>query len=82
MYYGSGKAQNTAVDANLTAPLVDLGKGVLVERGASVSETRSIYFNYNLEAYLNYEKSFGVHKNHRAATADWLLPVAVTTPRL
>lgn len=62
VYYGSGKAQNTAVDANLTAPLVDLGKGVLVERGASVSETRSIYFNYNLEAYLNYEKSFGVHK--------------------
>lgn len=62
VYYGAGKAQNTALDANLTAPLVDLGSGVLVERGASVSETRAIYFNYNLEAYLNYEKSFGVHK--------------------
>jgi TonB-dependent starch-binding outer membrane protein SusC len=61
-YYGSGKAQNTATNADLAAPLVDLGKGVLVERGASVSETRSIYFNYNLETYLNYEKSFGVHK--------------------
>lgn len=61
-YYGSGKAQNTALDANLTAPLVDLGSGVLVERGASVSETRATYFNYNLEAYLNYEKSFGVHE--------------------
>ena len=62
VYYGSGKAQNTATNADLAAPLVDLGKGVLVERGASVSETRSIYFNYNLETYLNYEKSFGVHK--------------------
>lgn len=62
VYYGSGKAQNTALDANLTAPLVNLGNGVLVERGASVSETRATYFNYNLEAYLNYEKSFGVHE--------------------
>jgi len=62
VYFGSGKAQNTAVNANLDAPLVELGGGVMVERGASVSETRSIYFNYNLEAYLNYEKEFGDHK--------------------
>lgn len=62
VYYGSGKAQNTAVNGNLDAPLVDLGGGVMVERGASVSETRSIYFNYNLEAYLNYEKEFDAHK--------------------
>ena len=62
VYYGSGKAQNTAVNANLDAPLVDLGGGVMVERGASVNETRSIYFNYNLEAYLNYEKEFDKHK--------------------
>ncbi|TAD98756.1 MAG: SusC/RagA family TonB-linked outer membrane protein, partial [Bacteroidetes bacterium] len=62
VYYGSGKAQNTAVNANLDAPLVDLGGGIAVERGASVSETRSIYFNYNLEAYLNYEKEFDKHK--------------------
>ncbi len=62
VYFGSGKAQNTAVNANLDEPLVELGGGAMVSRGASVSETRAIYFNYNLEAYLNYEKEFGIHK--------------------
>ncbi|GAB4329848.1 MAG: TonB-dependent receptor [Flammeovirgaceae bacterium] len=61
-WYGSGKAQNTALNANLEEPLVDLGGGNLVKRGASVTEIRSIYFNYNLEAYLNYEKEIGKHK--------------------
>jgi TonB-linked SusC/RagA family outer membrane protein len=62
VWYGSGKAQNTALNANLEAPLVDLGGGALVRREASVTEIRSIYFNYNLEAYLNYEKEFDKHK--------------------
>lgn len=61
VYYGTGKAQNTALNADLDPNTVEIAPGVTIPVNNSVTESRSIYFNYNLEAYLNYEKEFGDH---------------------
>lgn len=57
-WYGPGKAQNTAVNADLDAPRVEIADSVFLERGASVYENRDTYLDLNFESFLNYERQF------------------------
>jgi TonB-linked SusC/RagA family outer membrane protein len=61
VYYGSGKAQNTALNEDLEPRMVEIADGVSVPFNNSVTEGRSTYLNYNLEAFVNYNKSIGDH---------------------
>ncbi|WP_224995530.1 TonB-dependent receptor [Cesiribacter sp. SM1] len=62
VFYGPGKAQNTASNEALDPFENDLN-GVLTPVPNNVTESRTVYFNYNLEAFLNYERTFDdVHK--------------------
>lgn len=58
VYYGSGKAQNTALNENLDPVMIDIGEGVLIPRNNNVTETKTTYFDYTLEAFLNYQETF------------------------
>ena len=62
VYYGSGKAQNTAANADLDKKTVEIVPGTFIPVENSVSETRTTYFDFNLEAFLNYNQTFGDHK--------------------
>lgn len=63
VYYGSGKAQNTAANANLDPKLTEIATDVLIPVYSNVTESRTTYFNYNLEAFLNFNHTFNeVHK--------------------
>jgi TonB-linked SusC/RagA family outer membrane protein len=64
-WYGAGKAQNTAANADLDPTTVQIGDevgGVTLERGARVTESKSSYLDYLVEGFLNYKKTFG--SNH------------------
>jgi TonB-linked SusC/RagA family outer membrane protein len=63
VYYGSGKAQNTASNENLDPFLTEIVTGTFVPVQNSVTETRTTYLDYNLEAFINYNKTFGT--NHK-----------------
>jgi TonB-linked SusC/RagA family outer membrane protein len=58
VYYGSGKAQNTALNAALDPRTTEIATGVSIPIYNNVAETRTSYFNYNLEAFLNYNRTF------------------------
>jgi TonB-linked SusC/RagA family outer membrane protein len=58
VWYGPGKAQNTALNANLDPTRVEIADSVFIERGASVFESRSTYIDLNAESYLNYDRIF------------------------
>lgn len=63
VYYGSGKAQNTASNEDLDPFLTEIVSGTFIPVQNSVTETRSTYLDFNLEAFLNYNKTFGTdHK--------------------
>lgn len=62
VWYGSSKAQNTALNANLDPPTVDIGSGLVIPRYSSVSESRTSFLDFNLESFLNFNKQFGDHK--------------------
>jgi TonB-linked SusC/RagA family outer membrane protein len=63
VWYGAGKAQNTALNANLDPNQRELADSVFVPVYSNVEEKRTTYFNYNLEAFLNYNRTFkGIHK--------------------
>lgn len=59
VYYGSGKAQNTAINEDLDPPMIEIADGVEIPVTNRVTEGRTSYFNYNLEAFLNYKRIFG-----------------------
>lgn len=61
VYYGSGKAQNTALNADLDPPMMEIASGVQIPVNNRVTEGRTSYFNYNLEAFLNYKRSINYH---------------------
>jgi TonB-dependent starch-binding outer membrane protein SusC len=61
VYYGSGKAQNTAINADLDPPMIEIADGVELPVHNRVTEARSSYLNYNLEAFVNYNNTFGNH---------------------
>lgn len=58
VYYGSGKAQNTTSSPNLIPDSVSLATGFKVPLLNNVSETQQTFYNYNLEAFLNYSQVF------------------------
>jgi TonB-linked SusC/RagA family outer membrane protein len=76
VYYGSGKAQNSATNEALVPDSIlvfskkydsvlvnnvwkkDYNVEYKIPRLNSVTETQQTYFNYNAEAYLNYNKVF------------------------
>jgi len=66
VWYGPGKAQNTALNENLDPTLVEIAPGVEIERGAAVYEGRSSFFDVNFESFVNYEKKIGVLHNVKA----------------
>src|SRR5690606_13545912 len=61
VYYGSGKAQNTAVNADLDPPMIEIADGVEVPVHTRVPEGRPTYFNYNLEAFLKSNRTINSH---------------------
>ncbi|SDZ39182.1 MULTISPECIES: SusC/RagA family TonB-linked outer membrane protein [Rhodonellum] len=62
VWYGAGKFANSARNANLDPVILNLG-GLEIERGASVSEGRNTFLDYNLEAFMNYNETFNeVHR--------------------
>lgn len=58
VYYGAGKPQNTALNEDLDPVITTIG-GQPTPIMNSVTESQSTYFDYNLEAFLNYNKTFG-----------------------
>ena len=62
-WYGPGKPQNTALNADLDPTIVEIAEGVEIERGASVFENRDSYVDLTFESFLNYERSWG--QDHR-----------------
>jgi TonB-linked SusC/RagA family outer membrane protein len=63
VWYGDGKYANTAANAALESPEVEIGDSIFIERGAAVYEERSSFLDLSYEAFLNYDKTFNeVHK--------------------
>lgn len=63
VWYGTGKAQNTALNENLDPKTREIATDVTIPIPASVTERKNTYFNYNFEAFLNYNQTFGdVHR--------------------
>ena len=58
VWYGPGKAQNTAINADLDPTLVEIAPGSTIERGASVYEGRSTYSDVNFESFINHDTKF------------------------
>lgn len=56
VWYGPGKAQNTAINEDLDPTLVEIADSVFIERGASVFEQRATYSDVQYEGFVNYEK--------------------------
>ena len=59
VYYGTGKAQNTALNENLDPNMTEIADGVSIPINNSVTESKTTYFDYTLEAFLNYDQRFG-----------------------
>ncbi|MFT6998017.1 MAG: TonB-linked SusC/RagA family outer membrane protein [Cryomorphaceae bacterium] len=58
VWYGPGKAPNTALNENLDPPLVEIADSTFLERGASVYENRDSYIDLTFESFLNYGRTF------------------------
>jgi TonB-linked SusC/RagA family outer membrane protein len=62
-WYGNGKFANTALNADLESPTVEIADGIFIERGAAVYEERSSYTDLSGESFLNYDQLFdSVHR--------------------
>ena len=55
VWYGPGKAPNTALNEDLDPTSVEIAPGTSVDRGASVYEQRASYSDLNFESFLNHE---------------------------
>ena len=63
VWYGDGKYANTAANAALESPEVEIGDSIFIERGAAVYEERSTFLDLSYEAFMNYDRTFNeVHK--------------------
>ncbi len=63
VWYGDGKYANTALNAELESPLVEIADDVFLERGAAVYEDRSSFLDLTYESFLNYDRIFdSVHR--------------------
>ena len=68
VWYGDGKYANTALNAQLVSPTVELATGVEIDRGAAVYEERNTYTDLSYEGFVNYDQIFA--KDHQVkATA-------------
>ncbi len=68
VWYGDGKYANTALNAQLVSPTVELATGVEIDRGAAVYEERNTYTDLSYEGFVNYDQVFA--KDHQVkATA-------------
>lgn len=66
VWYGPGKAQNTALNENLDPTQVEIADSVFIERGASVYENRDSYIDLTFESFLNYNHRIDDRNNIRA----------------
>lgn len=62
-WFGPGKYANTALNADLESPQVEIAPDVFLDRGASVNEERSSYVDQTFESFLNYDRY--IDSNHR-----------------
>lgn len=58
VWYGPGKAQNSAINEDLDPSLVEIGDSNFIERGASVYESRATYVDLTFESFVNYNHTF------------------------
>lgn len=58
VWYGPGKAQNSAINEDLDPSLVEIGDSNFIERGASVFESRATYIDLTFESFVNYNHTF------------------------
>lgn len=58
VWYGEGKYANSAINAELESPMVEIGDSIFIERGAAVYEDRSSFLDLTFESYLNYDRTF------------------------
>jgi len=58
VWYGPGKAQNTAINEDLDPSVVEIADSVYLERGSSVYENRDSYVDLTYESFLNYDRKF------------------------
>ena len=65
-WFGAGKAQNSAINANLDPSLVEIGDSVFIERGAGVYEARTSYLDLNYEGFFNYEQAIDENQTIKA----------------
>jgi TonB-dependent SusC/RagA subfamily outer membrane receptor len=66
VWFGPGKAQNTALNEQLDPTEIEIAPDVLIERGASVYEGRYTYTDLNYESFLNYSKEIRPKQNLKA----------------
>jgi len=57
VWFGPGKAQNSAVNEDLDPSQVEIAPGTTIDRGASVYEGRSTYSDLNFESFVNHSKT-------------------------
>jgi len=58
VWYGEGKYANTAINADLESPEVEIADSVFLTRGAAVYEERATFLDLTYESFLNYEKTW------------------------
>jgi len=58
VWYGEGKYANTAINADLESPEVEIADSVFLTRGAAVYEERASFLDLTYESFLNYEKTW------------------------
>lgn len=58
VWFGPGKAQNSALNEDLDPTQVEIAPGTLIDRGASVYEARATYSDLNFESFVNHEYNF------------------------
>ena len=70
-WYGPGKFANSALNAELESPQVEIADSVFIDRGASVYEQRSSFSDLTFESYFNYDRTFNeLHKVKATAGAS------------
>lgn len=82
VWYGPGKYANSAANENLDPVIITIGdmdgddpvdEGLELERGASVTESRDTYLDYNFEGFLNYDHLFDdIHQVKATAGLSYL----------
>ena len=58
VWYGDGKYANTALNAQLESPTVELTPGFEIDRGAAIYEERNTFSDLSYEGFANYDQVF------------------------